>query len=48
MMNIQLLVWGAQHVGPAKDLRMDMNPQVTWLEMAKAHARQVRVDGGAF
>jgi unsaturated chondroitin disaccharide hydrolase len=44
-MNIQMLVWGAQHAGPARDLRMDMNPQTTWLEMAKAHARQVGAAG---
>lgn len=28
MINIQMLVWGSQHVGPAQDLRMDLNPQV--------------------
>lgn len=37
MINIHMLVWGAQHVGGrAKDLRMDPDPAATWMEMAKA------------
>ena len=54
MINIQLLVWGSQNVGgPSSDLRMDVNPQETWLEMAKNHARQVaanhvRADGTTY
>ncbi|KAF6260329.1 Six-hairpin glycosidase-like protein [Scenedesmus sp. NREL 46B-D3] len=54
MINIQMLVWGAQHVGsPAKDLRMDPDPAATWLTMAQEHARQVaknhvRPDGSTF
>lgn len=53
MINIQMLVWGAQHVGPVQDLRMDMNPSDTWLDMAMQHARQVaanhvRPDGSTY
>lgn len=43
MMNIQLLVWGAQHVhewGPWTDT-MDSDPATTWMTMAIDHARQV-------
>lgn len=53
MMNIQMLVWGAQHVGPVQDLRMDANPAQTWMDMAVAHARKVaanhvRPDGSTY
>lgn len=54
MINIQMLVWGAQHVeSPARDLRMDPDPAATWMAMAKEHARQVarnhvRPDGSTF
>jgi hypothetical protein len=53
MMNIQMLVWGAQHVGPVQDLRMDANPSKTWMDMAVAHARKVaanhvRPDGSTY
>ncbi|WIA29685.1 hypothetical protein OEZ86_012168 [Tetradesmus obliquus] len=54
MINIQMLVWGAQHVeSPARDLRMDADPAATWMGMAKEHARQVarnhvRPDGTTF
>jgi hypothetical protein len=41
MINIQLLVWASRRVGPARDLRMDPDPAATWLDMARAHARQV-------
>jgi hypothetical protein len=54
MINIQMLVWGAQHVGgPAQDLRMDPDPAATWMHMAQEHARQVaknhmRPDGSTY
>jgi unsaturated chondroitin disaccharide hydrolase len=54
MINIQMLVWGAQHVGgPAQDLRMDPDPAATWMNMAQEHARQVaknhmRPDGSTY
>lgn len=42
MINIHMLVWGAKHIGPVSDLRMDADPATTWMNMALAHARQVR------
>jgi hypothetical protein len=54
MMNIQMLVWGVQHVdSPARDLRMDADPAATWMSMAQEHARQVaknhvRPDGSTY
>jgi unsaturated chondroitin disaccharide hydrolase len=53
MINIHMLVWGAKHVGPAQDLRMDADPATTWMQMAIAHARQVtknhiRPDGSTY
>jgi hypothetical protein len=44
MINIHMLVWGAKHIGPVSDLRMDADPATTWMDMALAHARQVRCD----
>lgn len=43
MINIHMLVWGAKHIGPVSDLRMDADPATTWMNMALAHARQVRI-----
>lgn len=53
MMNIHMLVWGAKHVGPVSDLRMDADPATTWMQMAVSHARQVaknhiRPDGSTY
>jgi hypothetical protein len=54
MINIQLLVWGAQHVtSPAADERMDVDPASAWMAMARDHARQVaanhvRADGTTY
>lgn len=53
MINIHMLMWGAKHVGPAQDLRMDADPATTWRNMAIAHARQVaknhiRPDGSTY
>jgi unsaturated chondroitin disaccharide hydrolase len=53
MINIHMLMWGAKHVGPTQDLRMDADPATTWKNMAIAHARQVaknhiRPDGSTY
>lgn len=53
MINIQMLVWGAKHVGQVHDLRMDADPASTWMQMAISHARQVaknhvRPDGSSY
>lgn len=56
LVNVQMLLWGAKHVGPPNAhtaLRMDTDPAAAWRDMAISHARataknHLRPDGSSY